>query len=148
MVKEGRWEENGSFKNDELYKKGVKLSFIFVPIIIALCLVLCFTGKIEAFVEADCIEVKASYVKDIKVAFDKIDSVELRDDVDFGFRVIGFGTPLLSMGAFKNKEFGNYTLYAYTNAKECIVIRSGEEILVIGVKNTSEIYEKIKERVS
>ncbi len=148
QVKEGRWDENGSFRDDAFYKKGVKYSFIFVPIIIALCLLLCFTGKIEALVGEDFIEVKASYMKDIKVAFDKIDSVELRDDVDFGFRQMGFGTPVLSMGSFRNKEFGSYTLYAYTNAKESIVIRSGERVLVLGVKNASEIYEEIKERVS
>ena len=59
-------------------------------------------------------------------------------------RTNGFGSPKLSMGAFRNGEFGNYTLYAYTNAKEYVVLTSGGKTLVIGMDDearTQAIYE-------
>ena len=82
-------------------------------------------------------------MRDLKVSFDEIDSLEFREDFDVGMRASGFSTPVLSMGSFKNKEFGYYTLYAYTNAEGFVIIRSGEKMLVIADKNPLELYEKI-----
>ena len=53
------------------------------------------------------------------------------------------------MGAFRNGEFGNYTLYAYTNAKEYIVLTSSGKTLVIGMDDearTRAIYETLLEK--
>ena len=50
------------------------------------------------------------------------------------------------MGIFQNDEFGSYTLYAYAEAEEYIVLEIGEKILVIGMKDadeTQEIYQSI-----
>ena len=54
------------------------------------------------------------------------------------------------MGIFQNDEFGSYTLYSYTGAKEHIVLTSDGETLVIGMsdaKETQAIYEAMIERV-
>lgn len=147
QVREERWEEE-SLKDNDLYKKGVKYSFLLVPIIIAFCLILCFTGKIETEVGEEGFEVMASYMRDIEVSFDEIDSLEYREVLDVGARVSGFGTPVLSMGKFKNNEFGYYTLYAYTKAEGYVIIKSGGKILVIADKDPSKLYEKIKEKVT
>ena len=54
------------------------------------------------------------------------------------------------MGIFRNDEFGSYTLYSYTGAKEYIVLTSGEKTLVIGMSDTEEtqeIYDAMIEKV-
>ena len=97
----------------------------------------------------DALTIKASYWSDLRVEYSKIDTVEYRGELDVGVRTNGFGSPKLSMGAFRNGEFGNYTLYAYTNAKEYIVLTSGGKTLVIGMDDearTQAIYETLLEK--
>jgi uncharacterized membrane protein len=143
QVKEGRWEET-FIKDNDFYKKGVKYTLLLVPVIIVLCLILSFTGKIETLVNDDGFDIKATYMRDINVSFDEIDFLEYREDFDVGVRTAGFGSPVLSMGTFKNKEFGYYTLYAYTKSDGYVIIKSGEKVIVIADKNPREFYEKIK----
>jgi hypothetical protein len=67
-----------------------------------------------------------------------------------GSREWGFGSPRLSTGVFQNKEFGRYTLYAYTNGEGCIVLQKGDEVLVIVGKNLEEtkaIYDDLMAKV-
>ena len=77
--------------------------------------------------------IEASYWPDLRVEYSKIDTVEYRGDFDPGVRTNGFGSARFSLGTFCNDEFGSYTLYAYTNAKEYIVLTSGGKTLVIGM---------------
>ena len=54
------------------------------------------------------------------------------------------------MGIFQNDEFGSYTLYAYTGAKEFVVLTSGTKTLVIGmndVEDTQAIYDTMLEKI-
>lgn len=76
--------------------------------------------------------------------YSEVDSIEYRKNLDVGVRTNGFGSARLAMGIFQNDEFGSYTLYAYTDAKEYIVLTSGTKKLVIGmsdVKATQAIYD-------
>ena len=71
-------------------------------------------------------------------------------EVNIGARQIGFGSPRLSLGIFKNEEFGSYTLYSYTGGSSYIVIKSGDRTLVIGLENEAEtkaLYEDIAEKI-
>lgn len=55
------------------------------------------------------------------------------------------------MGNFKNDEFGPYVLYTYGEAKEFVVLTSGEDILVIGMadtQETKEIYDTVLAKIS
>mgnify|MGYP006946276043 FL=1 len=66
-------------------------------------------------------------------------------------RTNGFGSARLSMGIFQNDEFGSYTLYAYTGAKEFIVLTSETRTLVIGmskVEDTQTIYDTLLSKIS
>ena len=47
----------------------------------------------------------------------------------------GFGSGRLSMGTFKNDEFGTYTRYTYNGCDECIVISVDDKILVLNGKD-------------
>ena len=67
-----------------------------------------------------------------------------------GVRTNGFGSARLLMGIFQNDEFGFYTLYAYTGAKEFVVLTSGTKTLVIGmndVEDTQAIYDTMLEKI-
>ena len=102
-----------------------------------------FTGNIEVHCEDTSFTIDATYWTDLEVDYSEIDSIEYRKDLDVGVRTSGFGSARLSMGIFQNNEFGSYTLYAYTGAKEFIVLTSGTKTLVIGMseaENTQALY--------
>ncbi len=131
-------------------KKFAIISAVIVPIIFIGIAVLMFTGNIEVMCKDTSFEINASYWEDIDVEYTEIDTVEYREELDIGIRASGFGSARLSMGVFKNKEFGLYTLYAYTGAKEYIVLTSNEKTLVIGLKDTKDtraIYDSILEKI-
>ena len=124
-------------------KIAVKISAIIVPILLIGVAVLMFTGNIEVHCEDTSFTIDATYWTDLEVDYSEIDSIEYRKDLDVGVRTSGFGSARLSMGIFQNNEFGSYTLYAYTGAKEFIVLTSGTKTLVIGMskaENTQAIY--------
>lgn len=122
--------------------KGEKLA---VTIILAaaafIFVVTAFTGNIEVRCGDTSFKIEATYWTDIEIEYSEIDSLVCRDDFDKGVRTYGFGSPRLSIGSFQNDEFGSYTLYAYTDAEEYIVLEISKKILVIGMKDTDETQE-------
>ena len=63
-----------------------------------------------------------------------------------GLRILGFASARLLLGTFENEEFGSYTRYTYTNPDACVVVTSGDHVLVISGKTTEEtqsIYENL-----
>ncbi|MDY3303723.1 MAG: SdpI family protein [Clostridia bacterium] len=131
-------------------KIAVRITAIIVPIIFVVVAILMFTGSIEVKCKDTALTINATYWTDLKIDYSEIDTIEYRKDLDVGVRTSGFGSPRLSMGIFKNDEFGSYTLYSYTGAKEHIVLTSGEKTLVIGMSDTKEtqaIYEAMIKKV-
>lgn len=132
-------------------KTAARISAVVVPIILIGVVILMFTGNIEVHCEDTAFRIEASYGTDISVDYSEIDTIEYRKDFAVGTRTSGFGSAKLSMGIFQNEEFGSYTLYAYTGAKEYIVLTSGDKTLVIGMddaRETQAIYDKMMEKVS
>lgn len=104
------------------------------------------TGDIEFVCGDDSLEISSEYWSDISVNYSDIEEIELRNDVESGKRTNGFGTPRLLLGTFENEEFGLYTRYTYGKCDTCIVIKDGENVLVINaedVKSTQKLYEDI-----
>ena len=131
-------------------KIAVRITAIIVPIIFVGVAILMFTGSIEVKCEDTALTINATYWTDLEIDYSEIDTIEYCKDLDVGVRTSGFGSPRLSMGIFRNNEFGSYTLYSYTGAKEHIVLTSGEKTLVIGMSDTKEtqaIYEAMIEKV-
>ena len=127
-------------------KLAVRISAVIVALILIGVAILMFTGNIEVHCGNSSFRIEATYWKDIEIEYSEIDSLVYRDDFDEGTRTNGFGSPKLLMGIFQNDEFGSYTLYAYAEAEEYIVLEIGEKILVIGMKDadeTQEIYQSI-----
>ena len=131
-------------------KAAIKFSAVFVPLILFGVAVLMFTGNIQYEFTEDSLRIDAIYGDDSVVGYEFIDTVEFREDFDFGTRNMGFGSARLSIGNFKNNEFGNYTLYAYTACDSAVVIKSGEHILVITGKDTTEtkmLFNSLKDKI-
>lgn len=109
-----------------------------------------FTGNIEVHCEDTSFTINATYWSDLEIDYSEVDTIEYRKDLDVGVRTNGFGSARLSMGIFQNDEFGSYTLYAYTGAKEFVVLTSGTKTLVIGmsdVEDTQAIYDTMLEKI-
>ena len=82
--------------------------------------------------------------------YDEVESIEYREDFDIGSRYMGFGSPRLSTGTFQNDEFGRYTLYAYTQGEGAVVLKKGDQVLVIVAKTAAEtkaIYDTLVAKI-
>ena len=132
-------------------KTASKITIITVPLILVGVGFLLFTGDIAVESTDNQLIITADYYSDLTVDYTEIDSITYRNDLTTGMRVNGFGSPKLSMGLFKNDEFGSYILYAYTGADEYIVITAGEKTLAIGMddpKDTKILYNTLLEKTS
>ncbi|MBR3978942.1 MAG: SdpI family protein [Oscillospiraceae bacterium] len=130
-------------------KKALWIALIPILAILIFVGVLLCTGDIAVTCENDAICITADYHEDLTVPMDTVTEITYRESLDKGMRVMGFGSPRLSMGTFQNDEFGNYTLYSYTGCDGAIVIKSGDKVLVVNAKTPEEtkaLYEMLKER--
>lgn len=136
--------------NKKSDKVAIWITAVTVPLILIGTTVLMFTGNIQVtFADTD-FQIVASYMNDLTVSYDEVGSVEYRESFDAGHREMGFGSPRLSMGTFNNEEFGRYTIYAYTQGKSAVVLRKGDDVLVIMGKTAEEtksIYDTLAEKI-
>ena len=130
-------------------KIGIIITAVLITAVLVFCGILMFTGNVNTQCGDTSFTVEASYHNDITVNYKDIESIEFREDYDAGERIMGFGSPRLSLGNFKNEEFGNYTSYAYTQCDACIVIKINGKILVlnsIDTEQTRSVYNEIYSR--
>ncbi len=131
-------------------KRYRKISLAVVIVILALITIVMFTGEIQVHLEENSFHIQASYHEDLTVSYSEIDSVTYVDHCDAGVRTLGFHSARLSMGTFENTEFGQYTRYVYTGCESCIMLRSGEKVLVINGKDgeeTRDLYERLIQKM-
>ena len=135
----------------EFTAKSRKISIIlFVPMVILLAVIM-FGGNISVELETDRFTVDSNFYDELTVLYDSVDTVEYRDGNMDGVRIMGFGSLKLLIGTFENEEFGNYTRYTYYNPGACIVLTSGEKVLVISGKDAAEtktLYEALTEKIN
>ncbi len=125
------------------------VSLMIIPVILAFIALIMFTGEIDVSCESDSLEIDASYWSGCNLSYSEIDSIEYSKELTIGTRTNGFSSAKLQMGIFTNKDFGSYTLYAYTSAKEFVVIKSNGKTLVIGLEDSSEtakLYQAITKK--
>jgi uncharacterized membrane protein len=131
-------------------KVAIWITAIAVPLILAGVAVLMFTGNVEVTYGETAFQIVASYADDLTVSYEEVESIEYRESFDVGAREMGFGSARLSTGTFKNEEFGRYTIYAYTNGGGAVVLKKGDDVLVIVGKTaqqTREIYDTLAARI-
>jgi len=119
-------------------RRVTRVSLLITVLILIGVAVLMFTGNIDFLLEEKSFTVQADYFSDLTLDYAAVDSLELRERDNPGQRIAGFGTPRLRMGRFRNDEFGNYLRYSYTGADSCIVLRCGEDVLVLAAKTDDE----------
>lgn len=137
--------------NKKSDKIAMWITAIAVPLILVGVAVVMFTGDIAVTYGETDFKIVASYADDLAVSYDEVESVEYRDTLDVGVREMGFGSARLSTGTFKNNEFGRYTIYAYTNGEGAVVLKKGDDVLVIVGKtaeDTKAIYDTIAAKVN
>ncbi len=124
-------------------------TIIGILVLIGVC-VLMFTGDIDVTCRDESVKINATYYTDMEIEYSEIDTVSYYKELDLGVKVNGFNSARLLMGIFRNEEFGSYTLYARANAKEFIVLTSGDGTLVIGMSDANEtqaLYNVISEKI-
>ena len=119
-------------------KAGLWITAIMVPLILVGVGILMVTGNVTITYNESDFQIAASYADDLTIKYDEIDSIEYRESFDIGSRYMGFGSVRLSTGTFQNDEFGRYTLYAYTGGEGAVVLKKGDQVLVIVAKTAAE----------
>ena len=132
--------------------KNPKIAIIFSAVMLTLLLtlvpLLMFTGNIDFTLTESALLVDADFHEDLTLSYEEIDSLEYRENGVSGTRMFGFNSARLAMGMFNNEEFGNYTRYTYAGKLPAIVIKSGDNVIVIGTNDAAEtraIYDKLVE---
>ena len=136
--------------NTKTDKKAATISAVMVPLILVGVGVVLVTGNIEITYNETDFRIVASYADDLTIKYDEVDSVEYRENFDIGSRYMGFGSIRLSTGTFQNDEFGRYTLYAYTGGEGAVVLKKGDQVLVIVAKTAEEtkmIYDTLAAKI-
>ena len=132
-------------------KKSSPVSMV-ISLILAFGLILLLNraGSIEYRFEDTSFTVHTNVWGDKTVSYDEIESTELRDSFDAGKRVSGYGTTRLSIGKFRNEEFGGYEIYAFENSETVLVLhlQDGNVLVLSGEDNaaTEELYKRIENR--
>lgn len=125
------------------------VTLVLIVLLTALFWWIC-SGSITVDYQDSCFVVDTDRFDDLTVAYDAVDSIEYREEMVSGSREWGFGSPTLLMGSFKNEEFGMYTRYTYAACDACVVLTSGEKVLVLNGADeaaTKAIYEALKARI-
>lgn len=136
--------------NQKSDKVAKWVAMVAVPATLITVAVLMFTGNIEVTYTETNFKITASYMDDLTVRYEDVDSVEYREEFSVGAREMGFGSPRLSMGTFQSEEFGRYTIYAYTQGEGAVVLKQdGKTLVLIGktAEETKLIYDTLSARI-
>ena len=132
-------------------------TIIAIPVITGALVIACAisslvvlgSGSVSANIDDKGLEVSAPFV-DEKISYQDIDSVELRNDVDYGSRRAGYAGKNLLSGNFRNDEFGNYKLAIHRSTSECIVVHHSSGILLFNLDSsddTERFYDDLSSRI-
>ena len=123
---------------------------ILLPVILTGIGVLMFTGGVRYAFGTDALEISTAYYEDLEVAYEKIETVEYRNNWEIGYRKMGFGSAKLSLGRFQNEEFDDFTCYIHNACPYAIILSNQESILVINgqtPQETKALYNEILQRI-
>ena len=144
--REGTYTESQVNQNLKKHPVLLAMTTVLVSLILIGVGILMFTGDISYTCTDDALLIDADYPADATGAYEKIDSIELRESAPAGTREWGFASARLLMGLFRNEEFGSHTRYTYTRTDAHIVLTCGGDILILCaeiVEATGALYESL-----
>ena len=121
-----------------------------VAIVIAVVALTMTGGHVDVSMDEDGLEVDATMMHE-DIPYSDISHIELRDDLDYGVRVGGFGGSDISSGNFRNDEFGSYRLAVHNDVHSFIVVhRTDGSVVVFNLENeefTESFFEELSDRM-
>lgn len=106
-------------------------------------------GSVSASLGDDSLSIDATMMHET-VDYSDIVSVELRDGVSYGGRVMGLSNGIVSTGDFRNSEFGDYRLAVYKSVSSCIVVHTTDRVIVFNLDNdekTTSFFAELQQRL-
>lgn len=103
------------------------------------------SGSVDAELGDDELHVSAPML-DENISYDDIGYVELKQNLDLGYRASGFAGSHVLSGLFHNDLYGDYHLGAYKSVDLYIVVHYNNEVLVFNqdsVADTTSFYEDL-----
>lgn len=150
-VKSGKQtEEDYNFKGTGNSKKATVIVIAVSVVLTVACVIILFTGNVEFTLTDTALEIDATYYSSEVIDYGDIEAVEYRENADKGTRVMGYGSPRLLLGSFKNDEFGAFTRFSYTKCDSDIIITVGNERIAVSCETEAEtraLYEAILEKL-
>ena len=149
--KAGTYTESQVNQNLKKHPVILAVTTALVSLILIGVGILMFTGDISYTCTDTALFIDADYHADATVPYDKIDSLEFREEAPLGTREWGFASARLLMGFFKNEEFGSHTRYTYTRTDAHIVLSCGDDILILSAENeeaTRMLYDSLTEKLA
>lgn len=131
-------------------KRSIFHIITIAPVIVLLAVIFLF-GNVNVEFDDDSITLNATFTFQVKILFDEIESIELKENFNVGLRAFGIGGGKLLAGSFKNNEYGSYKLFSYSNVKKHIIIKTAKGYFVYNLKNenlTQNSYDDLLTKIS
>ncbi len=122
---------------------------IVTVVIVIILLLVAPAGSVTASLEEEDLKVEAPMVNDL-ILYEDIASIELRDDLDTGRRVGGFGGENVRSGNFQNEEFGRYVLASYNAVPLHIVVHHSGGVLAFNLEteeSTRQMFDQLQAKL-
>ena len=125
----------------------------FLGFLVALIFALTLFGKggtITVTAGAENFTVRGNFFGEQTVAYDRVTSLTLETGWENGTRLRGVESNRLCEGRFRNKQAGDYTMYAYTQCDARILVRTADQALAFNAPTAAEtkaLYDQLSERV-
>lgn len=143
-------EEYSSYPGSRTDKKSGVLAAVIGSLVVVGVVIMMFVGSITFTVGDTSLEIDTTYGGGMALDYSDIDSIECVENTVPGMRVSGFASSKLLYGWFKNDELGNYTRYTYAKSEVNIIIRAGDDIIVIADESpelTRALYDSIIDKI-
>ncbi len=147
---EGTWTESQVNKDLKKHPLILAVSMILVAALLVFVGVIMFTGNIDYTCTDTALLIDADFHSDSTVPYDRIDTIEFREEAPEGTREWGFASARLLIGWFNNAEFGDHTRYSYTGTEAHIILTCGGDVLILNAENeeaTQALYEELLTRI-
>ena len=122
--------------------KANKTAGLITVILVAAVLIfagtLMFTGDMSVSYNNNSFTIEATYYDDLTVNYADVESITFDEDFNVGMRVYGFNSAKFNLGNYKSEEFGNYTIYAYTQCDACVIIKVNGKTVALNGSNKEE----------